>query len=161
VVLLCTYSAVLRGATRVYIIEPCPGRTCQNKSIRAIPINFTHGDPVAQILKFKAYGIDRARHCVGFECVNAGGKDIEILIITQAIKVTKAGGRIGLIGLYVSQNLGKAFMQCRNLYHVLITLNRSFKPRSCKRNPLCPNRRLVDQRPIHQRQTLSTLTYTN
>ncbi|KAH8804410.1 putative S-glutathione dehydrogenase [Xylogone sp. PMI_703] len=98
--LLCAFSAKLRGALRVYSVDRIPERLARAKSIGAIPINFAHGDPVAQILALEPNGVDRTCDCVGFECVNSEGKNIENLIITQAINVTRVGGGIGLIGPY-------------------------------------------------------------
>ena len=107
--LLCAYSAKLRGAVRVYSVDHVPERLARAKSIGAIPINFAHGDPVAQILKFEPNGVDRTCDCVGFECINADGDNVENLLITQAINVTRSGGGIGLIGVYTTTDIGKLY----------------------------------------------------
>jgi threonine dehydrogenase-like Zn-dependent dehydrogenase len=104
--LLCAYSAKLRGAIRVYSVDHVPERLARAKSIGAIPINFAHGDPVEQILKLEPNGVDRSCDCCGFECITAEGENVENLIITQAIDVTRFGGGIGLIGVYTSNDLG-------------------------------------------------------
>jgi threonine dehydrogenase-like Zn-dependent dehydrogenase len=102
--LLCAYSAILRGAIKVYSIDQVPERLAKAKSIGAIPINFKDSDPVAQILKLEPNGVDRACDCVGFEAVDASGKNIENLIITQAINVTRPSGGIGFIGVYIQED---------------------------------------------------------
>ena len=106
---MCAYSAKLRGATRVYSIDHVPERLARAKSVGAIPINFAHGDPVEQILKLEPNGVDRSCDCCGFECINAEGENVENLIITQAVALTRAGGGIGLIGVYTSNDLGKSY----------------------------------------------------
>jgi threonine dehydrogenase-like Zn-dependent dehydrogenase len=104
---LCAYSAILRGATRVYSVDHVPERLARAKSIGAIPINFGHSDPVAHILALEPNGVDRTCDCVGFECINAEGENVENLLVTQAINVTRAGGGIGLIGVYPPVDIGK------------------------------------------------------
>jgi threonine dehydrogenase-like Zn-dependent dehydrogenase len=112
--LLCAYSAILRGAIRVYSIDHVPERLARAKSIGAIPINFAHGDPVAQILKLEPNGVDRSCDCCGFECINADGENVENIIITQAIKITRAYGGIGLVGEYIPHDIGKFVSISRN-----------------------------------------------
>jgi len=104
--LLCAYSALLRGAIRVYSVDHVPARLAKAASIGAIPINFKDDDPVSQILKLEPAGVDRACDCVGFECVNANGKNVENLVLTWAVKVTGIRGGIGVIGVYVPKDLG-------------------------------------------------------
>ena len=63
---------------------------------------------MSQILNKEPNGVDRACDCVGFECVNADGKNVENLVITWAVQVTRAGGGIGLIGVYTAKDIGKS-----------------------------------------------------
>jgi threonine dehydrogenase-like Zn-dependent dehydrogenase len=107
--LLCAYSAILRGAIKVYSVDEVPERLAKAKGIGAIPINFKDGDPVAQILKFEPNGVDRACDCVGFEAVDSNGKNVENIIITQAINVTRPSGGIGFIGAYFQVDNSKCF----------------------------------------------------
>lgn len=107
--LLCAYSALIRGATRVYSVDHVPARLAKAKSIGAIPINFAEEDPVAQIMKLEPNGVDRACDLVGFECVNAKGENVENLVINWAIQVTRLYGGIGLIGEYPEADAGKSF----------------------------------------------------
>ncbi|RFU34661.1 hypothetical protein B7463_g1593, partial [Scytalidium lignicola] len=104
--LLCAYSAILRGAIRVYVVDHVPERLARAKSIGAIPINFAHGDPVAQITKLEPDGVDRTCDCCGFECIDAEGENVENIIISQAVQVTKSGGGIGLTGVYPPHDIG-------------------------------------------------------
>lgn len=92
----------------MYSVDHVPERLARAKSVGAIPINFTHGDPVEQILKLEPNGVDRSCDCCGFECINAEGDNVENLIITQAVEVTRSGGGIGLIGVYTSNDLSRA-----------------------------------------------------
>ncbi|KAG4421294.1 hypothetical protein IFR04_005596 [Cadophora malorum] len=102
--LLTAYSAFLRGASKVYSVDRVPERLAKAKSIGAIPIDFSKSDPVAQILKREPEGVDRTCDCIGYECVDAKGKNVGNLVLTQAVHVTRSGGGIGVIGVYLPQD---------------------------------------------------------
>lgn len=90
-----------------------PQRLAKAKSIGAIPIDFTSGDPVAQILKLEPEGVDRSCDCVGYEAVNAEGVNVGNIVITNAINVTRAGGGIGVIGVYSTTDPGKSLYKTK------------------------------------------------
>lgn len=48
--LMAAYSAVLRGASEVYVVDRVPERLQKAKDINCIPIDFSQGDAVQQIL---------------------------------------------------------------------------------------------------------------
>lgn len=50
---MAAYSAVLRGASEIYVVDRVPERLAKVKSIGAIPIDFSKGDAVDQILKIR------------------------------------------------------------------------------------------------------------
>ncbi|EON61157.1 hypothetical protein W97_00369 [Coniosporium apollinis CBS 100218] len=99
--LLCAYSAVLRGASKVYIVDYIEARLKKARSIGAIPINFTEGDPVSQILAYEPRGVRRSCDCVGFECLNAELEPQEDVILNHCVNVTEPTGGIGVIGVYL------------------------------------------------------------
>lgn len=78
--LLAAYSALLRGASRVYSVDQVPDRLALAASIGAIPIQLNASDPVEQILAQDPNGVTRALDCVGFESVNATGQRDDGLI---------------------------------------------------------------------------------
>lgn len=98
--LLSAYSAILRGANAVYLVDHVPSRLKKAASICAIPINFTKSDPVDQILKCEPRGVRRSIDCVGFECVNNKLEPEENIVLNNCIKVTEATGGISLYGVY-------------------------------------------------------------
>lgn len=104
--LLCVYSALLRGASKVYSIDRIPQRLVKAKELGAIPIDFTKEDPVAQILKYEPNGVDRSCDCVGYECIDSEGKNPGNTVIIQAIDLTRIKGGIGLIGGFVTEDAG-------------------------------------------------------
>lgn len=98
--LMCAYSAILRGASKVYSIDYVAARLEKAASMGAIPINFTEGDPVAQILAYEPRGVRRSCDCVGFECLNDQLEPQENIVLTNCINVTEPTGGIGVAGVY-------------------------------------------------------------
>jgi glutathione-independent formaldehyde dehydrogenase len=54
--LMAAYSAVLRGASKVFVVDRVAERLTKAKDIGAIPIDFTEGDPAGQIKEHTARG---------------------------------------------------------------------------------------------------------
>lgn len=68
--IMAAYSAVLRGASRVYVVDQVKERLDQAKKIGCIPINFRDSDPVQQIIKDNDGMVDRAVDAVGYQAVD-------------------------------------------------------------------------------------------
>ncbi len=47
--LMAAYSAMIKGAAKVFVVDKVPGRLKLVEQIGAVPIDFSKGDPVAQI----------------------------------------------------------------------------------------------------------------
>lgn len=52
---MAAYSAVLRGASAVYVVDRVPERLQKAQEIGCIPIDFSKGDPAEQIKKLHGY----------------------------------------------------------------------------------------------------------
>ncbi len=98
--LLTAYSALLRGANKVYSIDHVQARLDKAASIGAIPIDLTKGDASAQIIALEPGGVPRVADAVGEECVNTHLKPQENYILQEAIKMASVDGGIGVIGVY-------------------------------------------------------------
>ncbi|KAL4914951.1 GroES-like protein [Aspergillus aurantiobrunneus] len=103
--LLAAYSAILRGASRVYSVDRVQSRLDLAASIGAIPINFNESDPVEQILAQEPGGVRRGVEAVGYEAVNASGVVDPDVTLRQLIDVTARQGGIGVVGLF-SEGVG-------------------------------------------------------
>jgi threonine dehydrogenase-like Zn-dependent dehydrogenase len=103
--LLCVYSALFRGASRVYAIDHVKSRLEKAKELGAIPIDFTKGNAAKQILMFENLGVDRSCDCCGYECVNEELEPQQDAIIKNMIDVTIPGGGIGVIGVYMADSV--------------------------------------------------------
>ena len=67
---MAAYSAILRGASRCFLVDQVPERLDQAKKIGCIPINFRDSDPVEQIIKANDGMVDRAVDAVGYQAVD-------------------------------------------------------------------------------------------
>ncbi|KAK2021505.1 GroES-like protein [Colletotrichum zoysiae] len=102
--LLSAYSAILRGASRVYVVDHVEQRLHLAASIGAVPVNFAKVDPVSHILSHEPAGVMRSVDCVGMEALNAELEREEGIVIRQMVDVTHFGGGIGQLGVFKSQS---------------------------------------------------------
>ena len=99
---MAAYSGIIRGASRVFVVDQVQSRLDAAKKIGCIPINFTKGDAVEQIIKENGGMVDRAVDAVGYQAVDkTGGKEQPNVVLDQLIHVTRATGGLGIPGLYV------------------------------------------------------------
>ncbi|KAF2679371.1 GroES-like protein [Lentithecium fluviatile CBS 122367] len=99
--LLCAYSALLRGASAVFSIDHVPLRLELAKTLGAIPIDFTKGDPSAQILAKRKEGVNRCCDCCGsVTSLNGNLERDPDYIMREAVKLASFRGGIGFVGVY-------------------------------------------------------------
>lgn len=98
---MCAYSAIIRGASLVYVVDHVPSRLAKAAAIGAMPINFTRGGKASeQILALRPGGVHRAVDCVGEVCVNEELRQQQDYVVREAVKVTSFGGGVGIAGVY-------------------------------------------------------------
>lgn len=103
---MAAYSAVIRGASRVYVVDRVPERLEAAAKIDCIPIDFSKGDAVEQIEKHNGGGVDRSVDCVGYQAVGGNGASEQPnIVLENMIKVTRACGGLGIPGLYVPRSV--------------------------------------------------------
>lgn len=99
---MAAYSATLRGASRVFVVDRVPERLQAAERIGCVPVDFSKSDAVEQILKLNGGMVDRAVDAVGYQAVNPGGRaEQPNVVLENMIKVTRACGGLGIPGLYV------------------------------------------------------------
>ncbi|KAK8129044.1 alcohol dehydrogenase [Apiospora sp. TS-2023a] len=109
--LLCAYSAMLRGASKVFVVDHVPARLEKARSIGAIPIDFTKEEKdntgeykklgaAAQILALHPEGVMRCCDCVGYESLNPELKRQPDYVTKEMVKVASVGGGIGVVGVW-------------------------------------------------------------
>lgn len=89
--LMAAYSATLRGASNVFVVDQVKERLDAAEKIGCIPINFTEGNAVDQIIKKNGGMVDRAVDAVGYQAVAKDGKNEKPnVVLDQLIHVVSA-----------------------------------------------------------------------
>lgn len=122
--LLAAYSALIRGASEVYVVDAAPERLRLAQSIGAIPIDFLKGDPVEQIFEIrtrnpkimgakrpgevKMPGVMCGIDAVGYQAhgYDDPASEKPTQVIDSLVRVVNATGHIGLIGVYFPEDPG-------------------------------------------------------
>ncbi|HLJ81062.1 MAG TPA: glutathione-independent formaldehyde dehydrogenase [Ktedonobacterales bacterium] len=106
--LMAAYSALIRGASRVFVVDRIKERLDKAKEIGAIPINFDQGDPVQQIKdQTDGEGTDKGVDAVGYQAVVKGAQREEPATVLNAlINTVCPTGMLGVPGLYVPSDPG-------------------------------------------------------
>jgi threonine dehydrogenase-like Zn-dependent dehydrogenase len=98
---MAAYSAVLRGASKVYVVDRVPERLAAAERIGCIPIDFSKGDAADQIIEKNGGMVDRAVDAVGYQAVDTGGKKEQPnIVLENMIKATRACGGLGIPGKF-------------------------------------------------------------
>jgi threonine dehydrogenase-like Zn-dependent dehydrogenase len=99
--LMAAYSAILRGASQVFVVDRVPERLQAAEKIGAIPIDFTKGDAADMIIEKNGGMVDRAVDAVGYQAVDTSGKSEKPnIVLENMIKATRACGGLGIPGLF-------------------------------------------------------------
>lgn len=102
--LMAAYSAIIRGASLVYVVDHVPSRLAKAAGMGAVPINFTRGGSASkQILRLRPNGVKRAIDAVGMAALNDELEPQEDYVIQEAITVTRGLGGVGVAGSYPAE----------------------------------------------------------
>ncbi|HEY2749468.1 MAG TPA: glutathione-independent formaldehyde dehydrogenase, partial [Polyangia bacterium] len=119
--LLAAYSALLRGAAEVYVVDQVRERLDKVRELGATPIDFAAGDPVEQIMELrrknpaiagamrpgeaeKMPGVMSGIDAVGYQAHNEDDDEKPNLVLAQLIKLVNPTGRIGIVGVYTTED---------------------------------------------------------
>ncbi|MCW2802900.1 MAG: glutathione-independent formaldehyde dehydrogenase [Propionibacteriaceae bacterium] len=105
--LMAAYSATLKSAGRVMVVDRHPDRLKLAESIGAIPIDYSQADPVQQVLDLTmGLGADAGCECVGYQAHDPSGEEHGEMTLNNLIASVRFTGRIGVVGVYVPQDPG-------------------------------------------------------
>ena len=104
---MAAYSAQLKGASRVFVVDNVKSRLDIAKDLGAEPINFDDGDPPQQIHDaVQAYGVDRGIDAVGYQATAPSGEEQPAVVLNQLVDTVRHTGGLGIVGLYVPSDPG-------------------------------------------------------
>ena len=105
--LMAAYSANLKGASKVMVVDIHKDRLKLAEEIGAIAIDDTEGKGVDRILELtNGKGADRGCECVGYQCCNMHRQEVPNLTMNNLVKTVKATGGIGVIGVFIPEDPG-------------------------------------------------------
>jgi glutathione-independent formaldehyde dehydrogenase len=103
--LFAAYSAIIRGASQVIIVDRHPDRLRLAEEIGAIPIDDSKEDPVDAVMKHtKGEGVDKGCECVGWQCHDPAGHEVPNDTMNKLVKSVRATGALGVVGVFAPQD---------------------------------------------------------
>jgi len=103
--LMATMSAMLKGASQVFVVDTHKDRLALAEKAGAIAIDDTEDGGVEKIMELTGgQGADRGCECVGYQCCNLHRQEVPNLTMNNLVKTVKATGRIGVVGVFVPED---------------------------------------------------------
>jgi glutathione-independent formaldehyde dehydrogenase len=101
-------SAILLGAAVVIVSDFNKERLKQAASFGCETIDLSQGGTIGERIEqlLKVPEVDCTVDCVGFEARQKGGQEQPATVLNQLMEATRAAGRIGIPGLYVTADPG-------------------------------------------------------
>ena len=105
--LMAAYSALIKGASKVFLVDRVESRLKLGEDIGAIPVNLSDGDPAEQIKdQTDGEGADKGVDAVGFQATVEDGEEQPAVVLNSLVEAVRATGMIGVVGLYVPSDPG-------------------------------------------------------
>jgi len=105
--LMAGYSAVLQGASEVYVIDHLAERLALAEKFGAIGVDSSKGDPIEQIKDATdGRGTDRGVEAIGYQAHDSQGVEQPNMTMNGLVEVVKATGTIGVVGLFLPEDPG-------------------------------------------------------
>lgn len=113
--LMAAYSARLKGANMIMVVDTLQDRLALAEEIGAIAIDNSDGSAVEQILELTdGQGADRGCECVGYQCCDHHGHEVPNLTMNSLVSAVAAAGSIGVVGVFVAQDPNAADELAKN-----------------------------------------------
>jgi glutathione-independent formaldehyde dehydrogenase len=111
--LACAHACQLLGAAVVIVGDVIDERLAQARSFGCETIDLKQRSSVSEMIAqlLREPEVDCAVDCVGFEARGVGGEahhEQPATVLNQTMQVTRAGGGVGIPGLYVTEDPGAA-----------------------------------------------------
>ena len=105
--LMAAYSAILKDASKVMVVDRHPDRLRLAQSIGAIPIDDSKASPVDQVLaQTNGKGADKGCECVGYQAHDPQGHEHPNMTMNNLVRSVKFAGGIGVVGVFVANDPG-------------------------------------------------------
>ena len=103
--LMAAHSSIIKGASKVMVVDNQKDRLKLAEEYGAIAIDFSKGSAVEQVLELTdGVGADRGCECVGYQCCDKHGEEHSNVTMNELVKAVKATGSIGVVGVFVAKD---------------------------------------------------------
>ena len=104
---MAAYSAILKGASKVMVVDRHPDRLKKAEEIGAIPIDDSAVDPVKAVNEMTmGLGADNGCECVGYQAHDPDGVEHPNETLNRLVQSVRFTGGIGVVGVFVPQDPG-------------------------------------------------------
>jgi glutathione-independent formaldehyde dehydrogenase len=105
--LMAAYSALLRGAGRVMVVDRLADRLRLAEEIGAIPVDDAKAPPVEQVLDLTdGQGADRGCECVGYQAHDPDGMERASMTLNDLVASVRPTGTVGVVGAFTRADRG-------------------------------------------------------
>jgi glutathione-independent formaldehyde dehydrogenase len=105
--LMAAHSAMIKGASKVIIVDRHPDRLALAETIGVIAIDDSKESPVEKILELTGgEGADRGCECVGYQCHDPAGHEVPNDTMNKLVQSVRPTGGIGVVGVFVPEDPG-------------------------------------------------------
>jgi glutathione-independent formaldehyde dehydrogenase len=112
--LMAAHSAMLRGASQVFVVDKEPDRLALAGRFDATPVNFAETDPADVIREATdGAGVDCGVEAVGYQAHDAAGHEHPEMVLDRLVDLVRSTGRIGVVGVYNPQDPGAVTDQAK------------------------------------------------
>ena len=103
--LMAAYSAQIKGAAQVMVVDRHPDRLRLAEQAGAIPIDDSKASPVEQVLELtQGEGADKGCECVGYQAHDVTGHEHPNMTMNSLVRSVRATGRLGIVGVFVPED---------------------------------------------------------
>jgi threonine dehydrogenase-like Zn-dependent dehydrogenase len=103
--LMAAYSAIIKGASKVMVVDRLSDRLALAEKIGAVPIDDSKSSPVEQVMDHTdGEGADRGCECVGYQAHDPEGREQPNLTMNNLVRSVRPTGGIGVIGVFVPED---------------------------------------------------------
>jgi len=105
--LMAAYSAIIRGASQIIVVDRHPDRPKLAEKIGAIPVDDSDEHGVEKILELTGgTGADCGCECVGYQCHDHHGHEANNMTMNRLVDAVRPTGRLGVVGVFVPEDPG-------------------------------------------------------
>lgn len=103
--LFAAYSAIIRGASQVFVVDRLKDRLKLAEKIGAIAVDDSKGSPVEQVLELTdGAGADKGCECVGYQAHDTTGREHPNMTLNNLVASVRETGAIGVVGVFPSED---------------------------------------------------------